>query len=68
MLRQVQKISFLGTQKIIKKWTLKKLLFLAILEIFRISQLDFYQFWVHFGSQLGHFFDDFSGSSFALDF
>ena len=51
-----------------KNGTLKKLLFWAILEIFRIFQFDFYQFWEHFGSQLGNFVDCFCGSKFALNF
>ena len=49
-------------------WSVKKLVFFAIFEIFRGIHLDFYRFLGDFGSQLGHFFDDFSGPDFVVTF
>ena len=46
----------------------QKTSFFAIFEIFRGTHLDFYRFLGDFGSQLGHFFDDFSGLDFVVTF
>ena len=46
----------------------QKTSFFVIFEIFRGIHLDFYRFLGDFGSQLGHFFDDFSGPDFVVTF
>ena len=47
---------------------LKKQLFLAILRISAILELDFNEFSLYFRSQLGIFFDFLSGSYFEVNF